>query len=146
MTDNVRRVYFDHSIEKGEFIMAEQKVAVYPEGANASAPYSPGIISGGFLFVAGQVGRGPDGNVGATIEEQTRYTIENVGKVLGAAGCDFKDVVKANVYITKPDYFQAFNPIYMEYFPEPRPARATVIAALVDVSFMIEIEVIAKLP
>ena len=122
------------------------KKAVVPEGANPMGPYSPGILSGGFLFVAGQVGRGPDGNVGGTIEEQTRYTIENVGKVLRAAGCDFKDVVKANVYITKSEYFQAFNPIYMEYFPEPRPARATVIAALVDASFMIKIEAIAKLP
>jgi enamine deaminase RidA (YjgF/YER057c/UK114 family) len=34
----------------------------------------------------------------------------------------------------------------MEYFPEPRPARATVIAALVDEKFLIEIEAIAKLP
>jgi 2-iminobutanoate/2-iminopropanoate deaminase len=66
--------------------------------------------------------------------------------ILQAAGCDFNDVVKANVYITKPEYFQAFNPIYMEYFPEPRPARATVIAALVDEKFLIEIEAIAKLP
>lgn len=126
--------------------MSEHKAAVYPEGAATMGPYSPGIVSGGFLFVAGQVGRGPDGTVGATIEEQTRFTIDNVGKVLRAAGCDFKDVVKANVYITKPEYFQAFNPIYTEYFPEPRPARATVIAALVDTSFMIEIEAIAKLP
>ena len=122
------------------------KNAIFLEGANPLGPYSPGIVSGGFLFVAGQVGRGPDGNVGATIEEQTRYTIENVGNVLRGAGCDFKDVVKANVYITKQEYFAAFNPIYMEYFPEPRPARATVIAALVDAALMIEIEVIAKLP
>ena len=122
------------------------KKAILPEGANPMGPYSPGIVSGGFLFVAGQVGRGPDGTVGATIEEQTRHTIENIGKVLRAAGCDFKDVVKANVYITKQEYFSAFNPIYMEYFPEPRPARATVIAALVDDAFMIEIEAVAKLP
>ncbi|HUG34448.1 MAG TPA: RidA family protein [Anaerolineales bacterium] len=126
--------------------MSENKVAVYPEGSSSSGPYSPGIVSGGFLFVAGQVGRTPDGVLGATIEEQTRYTIENVGRVLRAGGCDYKDVVKANVYITRSEYFQAFNPIYMEYFPEPRPVRATVIAALVDESFMIEIEVIAKLP
>ena len=122
------------------------KKAIFPEGTNPKGPYSPGIVSGGFLFVAGQVGSGPDGGIGATIEEQTRFTLDNVGKVLRAAGCDFKDVVKANVYITKPEYFQTFNPIYMEYFPEPRPARATVVAALVDEKFLIEIEAIAKLP
>lgn len=126
--------------------MSEHKAAVYPDGSNASGPYSPGIVSGGFLFVAGQVGRGPDGTVGATIEEQTRFTLENVGKVLRAAGCDFKDVVKTTVFITKQEFLQAYNPIYMDYFPEPRPARATVVAALVDASFLIEIEAIAKLP
>jgi 2-iminobutanoate/2-iminopropanoate deaminase len=131
--------------KRGAFNMTDKKT-VAPAGANPMGPYSPGIVSGGFLFIAGQVGRGPDGTIGATIEEQTRYTLENMRAILQAAGCDFNDVVKANVYITKPEYFQAFNPIYMEYFPEPRPARATVIAALVDEKFLIEIEAIAKLP
>lgn len=122
------------------------KKAIFPAGTNPAAPYSPGIISGGFLFIAGQVGRGPDGTIGATIEEQTRLVLENIRNVLNAAGCDFKDVVKATVYITKQEFIHAYNPIYMEYFPEPRPARATVVAALVDEKFLIEIEAIAKLP
>jgi len=126
--------------------MSENKKAVLPKGTNSSGPYSPGIISGGFLFIAGQVGRNAEGKTGTTIEEQTHYTIENLRNVLKAAGCDLKDVVKATVYITKTQYFQAYNKIYMEYFPEPRPARATVIAGLVDDSFLIEIEAIAKLP
>ena len=66
--------------------------------------------------------------------------------MLRAAGCDFKDVVKTTVYITKQEFLQVYNPIYMEYFSEPRPARATVVAALVDDKFLIEIEAIAKLP
>ena len=126
--------------------MSETKTAVLPEGSNPSGPYTPGIISNGFLFISGQVGHKADGTMGTTIEEQTRLVIENLGNVLRAAGCDFKDVVKATVYITKPEYFQAYNPIYIEAFPEPRPARATVIAGLVDDSFLIEIEAIAKLP
>ena len=126
--------------------MSENKKAVLLKDTNSSGPYSPGIISGGFLFIAGQVGRNAEGKTGATIEEQTHYVIENMRNVLQAAGCDLKDVVKATVYITKPEYFQAYNKIYMEYFPEPRPARATVIAGLVDESFLIEIEAIAKLP
>jgi 2-iminobutanoate/2-iminopropanoate deaminase len=122
------------------------KKAIFPEGTNPAGPYSPGIVSGGFLFVAGQVGRGPDDTIGATIEEQTRLVLENIRNVLRAAGCDFKDVVKTTVFITKQEFLQAYNPIYMEYFPEPRPARATVVAALVDDKFLIEIEAIAKLP
>lgn len=127
---------------QGEYIMSENKTAIFP----SSGPYSPGIISGGFLFIAGQVGRNAEGKIGETIEEQTKFVIENIGNVLREAGCDFKDVVKTTVYITKPEYLQAYNPIYMQAFPEPRPARATVIAGLVDEKFLIEIEAIAKLP
>lgn len=126
--------------------MSENKIAVLPEGTNSKGPYSPGIISGGFLFIAGQVGRNAEGKTGSTIEEQTHYVIENMRNILQAAGCDLKDVLKATVYLTKQEYFQAYNKIYMEYFPEPRPARATVIAGLVDDKFLIEIEAIAKLP
>lgn len=73
--------------------MFKNKRAVLLEDANASAPYTPGIISGGFLFIAGQVGRNAEGKTGATIEEQTQYALENIYNVLQAAGCDFQDVV-----------------------------------------------------
>lgn len=122
--------------------MSETKKAIFP----SSGPYSAGIVSGGFLFIAGQVGRNAEGKTGATIEEQTHFVIENLKTILHAAGCDFKDVVKTTVYITKQEYLKAYNPIYMEAFPEPRPARATVVASLVDDSFLIEIEAIAKIP
>jgi len=122
--------------------MSENKTAVFP----SSGPYSPGIISGGFLFIAGQVGQNAEVKIGETIEEQTQCVLENIRNVLQEAGCDFKDVVKVTTYITKPEYLQAYNKIYMEYFPEPRPARATVIAGLVDEKFLIEIEAVAKLP
>lgn len=126
--------------------MSETKKAILPEGSNPSGPYTPGIASNGFLFISGQVGHKPDGTMGNTIEEQTKLTLENLRAVLQAAGCDFKDLVKVNTYITKKEYFQAYNKIYIDTIPEPRPTRATVIAALVDDSFMIEIEAIAKLP
>jgi len=127
--------------------MTEEKRAVFPEGAaKPMGAYSPGIVSGGFLFIAGQVGRNADGQYGNTIEAQTHQALENIGAILKAAGCDYKDVVKATVYITKIEYFQPFNQIYLDYFADPRPARATVIAALADPNLLIEIEAIAKLP
>lgn len=126
--------------------MSTDKKAVFPEGSNKKAPYSPGIVSGGFLFISGQVGHAPDGTLAGTIEEQTKQTLDNLGAVLQAAGCDYKDLVKVNVFITKQEYFQAFNQLYMERIPEPRPTRATIVTALVDDAFLIEIEAIAKLP
>lgn len=122
------------------------KKAIYPEGSNKAAPYSPGIVSGGFLFISGQVGHAADGRLGTTIEEQTQATLDNLHAVLKTAGCDFSDLVKVNVFITKQEHFQAFNKMYMATIPEPRPTRATIVTELVDDSFMIEIEAIAKLP
>jgi 2-iminobutanoate/2-iminopropanoate deaminase len=122
------------------------KKAIFPEGAHDGTPYSPGIVSGGFLFIAGQVGEKADGSMGATIEEQTQLTLQNMRAVLNAAGCDFKDLVKVNVFVTDKKYFSAFNEIYKATIPEPRPTRATIVTELVDDSFMIEIEGIAKLP
>ncbi len=126
----------------------DERRAIFPAGGPPpGGPYSPAIVSGGFVFVAGQVGRLPTGGLaGDTIEAQARQTIENIGAVLRAAGCDFKDVVKTTAYITKPEYFQPFNEVYKQYFPEPRPARSTVICALVDASLLIEVDVIARLP
>jgi len=129
--------------------MAEDRRAIFPEGGpKPGGPYSPAIVSGGFVFVAGQVGRNPATGqlAGDTIEAQTQQTLENVGVLLRAAGCDFKDVVKTNAYITQPEFFQPFNEIYKQFFPEPRPARSTIVCALVDASLLVEVDVVARLP
>jgi 2-iminobutanoate/2-iminopropanoate deaminase len=129
--------------------MSEDRRAIFPEGGpKPGGPYSPAIVSGGFVFVAGQVGRNPASGqlAGDTIEAQTRQTLENIGTLLRAAGCDFKDVVKTNAYITRPEFFQGFNAVYQGYFPEPRPARSTVVCALVAENLLVEVDVIARLP
>lgn len=124
--------------------MSDERRAIFPEGG----PFSPAIVSGGFAFVAGQVGRDPATGqlAGDTLEAQTRQTLGNIGMLLRAAGCDFKDVVKTTAYITQPEFFKPFNEIYTEYFPEPRPARSTVVCALVDANLLVEVDVIARLP
>lgn len=121
--------------------------AVFPEGGpKLLGPYSPGLVSGGFVFVTGQVGFTPDGQLGDTIEAQTRQTIENVGAILKASGCDYKNAVKVSVFLTKSEYFKPFNEIYTQYFSEPYPARTTTLSALVVPTLMVEIDVIARLP
>ncbi len=129
--------------------MTEDRRTVFPEGGpKPGGPYSPAMVSGGFVFVAGQVGWEPATGqlAGDTIEAQTRQTLENIGALLRAAGCDFDDVVKTTTYITRPEFFQPFNEIYKQFFPEPRPARSTVVCALVDTALLVEVDVIARLP
>ncbi|MCS7044493.1 MAG: RidA family protein [Bryobacteraceae bacterium] len=103
-----------------------QKKAVVPEGAKVAGPYTPGIVAGNFLFVAGQVGRDKDGKYPESFEDEVRQTLENVKAVLDKAGYTFADAVSVQVHLTDIALFDRMNKVYMTYFPEPRPARTTV--------------------
>jgi 2-iminobutanoate/2-iminopropanoate deaminase len=114
-------------------------------GTAVGGPYSPAIIAEGrFVFLAGQ---GPmrDGSyVPGSIEEETRLTLENVGTLLEKAGSSFEHVVRCGVWVVDLDDFPAMNGVYQTFFPEPRPARATVRADLIVGK--VEIDCIALVP
>jgi len=118
---------------------------VSPGGKKSSAPLSPGIQVGDFLFCSGQVGVDREtGTVPEDIKEQTRNCFKNLEKVVRAAGATMNDVVKVNVYLTNMDDFSDMNEAYAEVFPEDPPARTTVgIKGLVREEFKIEIELVA---
>ncbi len=116
------------------------------EGTEPIGAYSPGIIAEGrFLYVSGQASERDGAPVPSTIEDETRLALENVGRVLEAAGASFADVVRCGVFITDPDHFGPMNEIYGEFFPEPRPARTTVVSGLVG-GIKVEIDCVAVLP
>lgn len=106
-------------------------------------PYSQGIKAGGIIYVAGQVGLGPDGTpVGEGIEEQTERVIDNVAAILGAGGAGLADVVKTTVHLSDVALFAAFNEVYERRFGEPRPVRTTVGSQLPG-GFLVEMDVVA---
>ena len=108
-------------------------------------PFSQVVEAGGLLFLAGQVGSAPGahGAVPGGIEAETRAMLENVGRLLRAAGLDYADVVKCTVYLLDFTEFAAMNAVYREYFPTEPPTRATVGVTALAADFRIEIEVIA---
>ncbi len=129
--------------------MSDNKQAIFPEGGPRPAgPYSPAVVSGDLVFVSGHVGFDPaTGRIaGATFEEQAHQTFKNLARALAAAGCDFAHVVKTTAFLTRAQDFATFNAIYREYFPEPYPARSTVVADLVVEGLLVEVEVIARRP
>jgi 2-iminobutanoate/2-iminopropanoate deaminase len=116
------------------------------EGLSRGGPYSPGIIAEGrFLYVSGQTPQ-RDGMLAlGTLEDEARLTLDNVGRVLEAAGATFADVVRCGVFLADLGDFAAMNAVYETYFPEPRPARTTVGVALLD-GMKIEIDCVVALP
>lgn len=78
--------------------------------------YSPGVKAGPFLFMAGQLGRDEHLNAVEDKEAQFAQAFENVGKVLGAAGATFDDVVDMVTYHTDMRDLQLFIKVKDRYF------------------------------
>lgn len=116
------------------------------KGAAPRAPYSQGIITGDYIFTAGQIALEPvTGNrVGDTMAEQAEQVCKNLKAILEAAGSGCEKVVKANCFITDMSKFNEFNDVYVKYFPH-KPARTCVqVVALPLNGFLCEVEVIAE--
>jgi 2-iminobutanoate/2-iminopropanoate deaminase len=127
-------------------LAAEKKVIVPPEFAGNQAPFSPGILVDGTLYVSGQIGRDLKTNqVPADFETEVKTLLNNIGIVLKAGGMAFKDVVSVQVYLTDIDLFARMNAVYTTFFPEPRPTRTTVgVTKLAAAAARIEITVTAR--
>ena len=108
-------------------------------------PYSPGILTGDTLYIAGHLGRDPAriNLVSGGIEAETRQSLANIREVLLAAGMDFENVGSVTAYIVDIGEFATFNEVYREYFPEDPPARATVQVAALNVGARVELQMIA---
>jgi len=119
------------------------KRAVNPPGTAEGLPFSNGILVGNTLYVAGQEGLDSGKLRPGGIGPQTQAALENIKKIVEAAGFEMADVVSVTVYMSDLSEFGEMNKVYKTFFPEPRPARATVqVAALVG-NARIEISAIA---
>ena len=125
--------------------MAKQPLV--PVGlARPGGPFSHGVKSGQFVFVAGQVAIDSEGRtVGVgDIRAQTRKVLENVREVLKAAGATMDDVVKVTVFLTDMGQIAGVQEVRPDFFQPPYPASTLVqVSQLVNPEWMLEIEAIA---
>ena len=124
---------------------AAPKKLIHPKEFPTGRPFSPGLLVGDTLYVAGQTGNNlKTGQIPEEFEAEVRQTLDNIGLVLKEAGMSFDNVVSVQVYLTDMTLFQRMNAVYTTYFKEPRPTRTTVgIAKLVGTA-KIEITVTAS--
>ncbi len=106
-------------------------------------PFSPCVRVGHLVFVSGQASVDATGKIiSDTFENEFRRSVENLRKVLQAAGCDLKDVVQTRNYIRDSANGPLYQELYREYFKDPLPARTTIINCLPP-TLHYEIEAIA---
>src|ERR1700674_562381 len=107
-------------------------------------PFSDGIVVGDTLYVAGQEGTDESNKLAAGgIGRETTAALQNIQKVLKAAGFELKDVVSVTLYLADIHEFPDMNKIYKNVMPDLKPARATIQAAALVNNARIEISAIA---
>jgi enamine deaminase RidA (YjgF/YER057c/UK114 family) len=72
------------------------------------------------------------------IAVQTRQTLENLKRAITAAGGTLADVVQVQIFLTDKADAAGMNAVYREYFKEPYPVRATVVAGLLAEGLKVE--------
>jgi 2-iminobutanoate/2-iminopropanoate deaminase len=112
----------------------------------AIGPYSQAIVSGGFLFTAGQIPLDPASGqiVEGGIKPQTERVFDNLAAVLAAAGLDWANVVKTTVFLHDMADFPTVNEIYARRMGDSRPARSTVQVSALPRGALIEIDLVAS--
>ncbi len=107
-------------------------------------PYSQAIDTGNFVFISGQIHVSPSGKlVEGTIEKKTKQVMANLKAVLNAAGLDFSNVTKTEIYLADMGNYSKVNEIYASYFSDPYPARVTVGVKKLPLNADVEISVVA---
>lgn len=119
----------------------------YPIEADAvletPLPFSLATQIGGLIFISGQASVDDSGAiVGGTFEEEFRRSLENLRRVLEAAGSDLAHVAQVRSYVRDPANVPLYNRLYREYFQEPFPARTTLTSCLPE-TLHFEIECVA---
>jgi 2-iminobutanoate/2-iminopropanoate deaminase len=115
-------------------------------GPFRGAPYSQGIVAGGFVFTAGQLGGKPDGSgPEGGIEQQADQAFLNLKAILEAAGSSLDRIVKTTVFLTSLDDFAGMNDVYRRHVGDVPPARSTVGVSQLPAGALIEIEAIAAI-
>jgi 2-iminobutanoate/2-iminopropanoate deaminase len=122
-----------------------KKAIQIPNAPAPVGPYSQAILTENTLYVSGQIPLNPEtGELEIeTIELATKRVLNNIGKLLEAAGLGFENVVKCSIFLKDLNDFSAVNNIYATFFPGIPPARETVQVARLPLDVNIEISCIA---
>jgi len=113
----------------------------------AIGTYSQAIRAGNTVYLSGQIPLDPATGelVEGDMEAQVRRVFENLKAVTAAAGGDFSNMAKLNVFLTDLAHFALVNRVMAEYFSPPYPARAAIGVAALPKGAAVEMDGILEL-
>jgi aminoacrylate peracid reductase len=124
------------------------KQIVLPPGTGKPlAPYSPGTLADGVLYVSGTLAFDKDNNVVhvGDAAAQTKHVLTTIKSVVETAGGTMDDVTFNSIFITDWANYGAVNKVYAEFFPGDKPARYCIQCGLVKPDALVEIATFAHI-
>ncbi|MGB3502116.1 MAG: RidA family protein [Mesorhizobium sp.] len=100
---------------------------------------SQAVVHGDTVYLAGQVGA-----PGQSVADQTKAVLEQIDRLLAAAGSDKSKILSAQIWLDDMRSFGEMNTVWDAWVDTANPpARATGQAALATPDYKVEIIVIA---
>jgi 2-iminobutanoate/2-iminopropanoate deaminase len=79
-------------------------------------------------------------------EVQARDVLRQIEESLAEAGSGLEHVLRVQCYLLRAEDFAAWNRIWAETFPAPRPVRTTITTGFTVPGMLLEVEVTAGIP
>lgn len=124
------------------------KTIITPPGTGKPlAPFVPGTLADGVVYVSGTLAFDKDNNVVhvGDAAAQTRHVLETIKSVIETAGGSMDDVTFNSIFLTDWQNYATINQVYAEYFPGDKPARYCIQCGLVKPDALIEIATVAHI-
>lgn len=128
--------------------MSGRKVIKTKEAPAAIGPYSQGIVSGDFVFTAGQIPLDPATGklIKGDFSEQVQRVLENIDGILKAANSDLTRAVKLTVFLKDFSNYPVLNEVFNQHFGEAEPpARSALQVSVLPMDAEVEIECVAAI-
>lgn len=116
-----------------------------PDCPPQNPSFSQAAVSGGIVYVAGQIGIGQGGQLaGPDVRAQTRQKFANAAYVLANAGSSLDRTVRVTVYMVDLGEWAEMNEVYVEEFAGHAPPKTTVQVSGLALEARLEIEFTAE--
>jgi len=124
-----------------------KSIVVPPGTSTPIAPFSPGTLADGVVYVSGTLAFDKDNNVvhPGDAAAQTEHVLDTIKSVIETAGGRMEDVTFNSIFIKDWADYAAVNTVYARYFPGEKPARFCIQCGLVKPEALVEIATIAHI-
>ncbi len=122
--------------------------SIIPAGSGKPlAPYSPGALADGILYVSGTLPFDSNNDVVHIGDPaaQARHVLNTIKSVVETAGGTMADVTFNAIFITDWANYATINTVYAEFFPGDKPARYCIQCGLVKPGALVEIATTAHI-